>query len=96
MTTLHIEHPISDYRTWRKAFDTFEPLRTHAGAVAARVHQPIDDDHYIVIQLDFTDEPDAIAFLDILRHHIWTRPDTAPALDGEPRTLLLTSPPTTR
>ena len=28
MITLHIEHPISNYDTWRTAFDRFEPLRT--------------------------------------------------------------------
>jgi len=97
MATLHIEHPISDYPTWRTAFDRFEVMRSQAGVVAARVHQPIDNDHFIVIQLDFTNEPDATAFLTVLREQIWSRPESAPALDGEPRTLLLTTPqPSTR
>ena len=89
MTTLHIEHPISDYETWRAAFDRFESLRTGAGVLADRVWRPIDDDHYIIIQLEFADQARATAFVDTLRTMIWSRSDSSPALDGEPRTVIL-------
>ena len=49
MVTLHIEHPITDYRTWRAAFDGFAQRRTDGGVRAARIAQPVDDQHYIVI-----------------------------------------------
>ncbi len=90
MTTLHIEHPISDYPTWRAAFDRFAPLRAQAGVIAQRVFQPIDDDHHVVIQLEFPDEIQAASFLELLTTTIWTNTDASPALAGTPRTVLLT------
>jgi len=91
MTTLHIEHAISDYDTWRAAFDQFEPLRAHAGVVADRIYRPVDDDEYIVIQLDFPDRASATGFLETLRTTIWNRDESSPALRGAPRTIILNS-----
>ena len=53
MPSLHIEHPITDLSTWLAAFNRFHEARTKAGARSARVHQPVDDDHFIYIDLDF-------------------------------------------
>lgn len=89
MTTLHIEHPISDFDTWREAFDRFEPLRSSAGVVADRVYRPVDDNHYVLVQLDFPDDAPAIAFLDTLRTVVWNNPELSPALRGEPRAVVL-------
>lgn len=89
VTTLHIEHPITHYTQWRAAFDRAEQLRTDAGVMAQRVSQPIDDDRYIVVQLDFDGVARATAFLDILRTRIWTDPARAPGLGGTPRTVIL-------
>lgn len=89
MTTLHIEHPISEYTTWRAAFDRFEPFRADAGVIDCRIHRPIDNDHYIVIQLDFHRRTQAAAFLTTLRDNIWNSATTSPALRGEPRVVIL-------
>ena len=89
MTTLHIEHPISDYAAWRDAFDRFAPLRAQAGVTAQRVFQPIDDANAVVIQLDFPDERRAASFLDLLTTTIWSNAEASPALRGTPRTILL-------
>ena len=89
MTTLHIEHPISDYAEWCAAFDRFAPLRAQAGVLAQRVFQPIDDAHVVVIQLDFPDEKRAASFLDLLTTTIWSNAEASPALRGTPRTILL-------
>ena len=51
--------------------------------------QPIDDDRYIVVQLDFEDAARATNVLDILRTRIWADPARWPGLGGTPRTLLL-------
>lgn len=88
-TTLHIEHPITDYAHWRAAFDRAAQLRTDGGVTAHRVSQPIDDDRYIVVQLDFDDAARAASFLDTLRTRIWADPVRAPGLDGTPRTVIL-------
>ena len=91
MTTLHIEHPITDYDVWRAAFDGFEQLRAAAGVRAQRVWRPIDDDRYVVIQLDFQHPERAAGFLDVLRTRVWANRDQSPALLGEPRTVILAS-----
>lgn len=89
VTTLHIEHPITDYGVWRAAFDGFEQLRAAAGVADQRVWRPIDDDCYVIIQLDFEHPERAVAFLDVLRTRVWANRDQSPALAGEPRTIIL-------
>jgi hypothetical protein len=60
--TLHIEHPISDLETWLSAFGRFEEARKKAGVRAQRVFQPVDDDNYIYVALDFDGSAQAEAF----------------------------------
>ena len=43
MTTLHIEHAISDFGTWDAAFQRFADVRRQFGVRGQRVQQPIDD-----------------------------------------------------
>jgi hypothetical protein len=89
MSTLHIEHGIVDFDLWKTAFDRFADLRRQAGVVAHRVQRPIDDPHYLVIDLDF-DTPDrARAFAHILREKVWSSSENAPALAGTPQTRIL-------
>jgi hypothetical protein len=89
MTTLHIEHPITDYDVWRAAFDGFEQIRAAAGVAGHRVWRPVDDDRYVIIQLDFQHPERAPAFLDFLRTQVWANRDQSPALLGEPRAIVL-------
>ncbi len=89
MPTLHIEHAITDFDLWRTAFDRFADLRTRAGVRGHRVQRPVDDTHYVVIELDFATLDEARSFLDFLENKIWTSPDSAPALAGTPRTRIL-------
>ena len=89
MTTLHIEHAIIGFDTWRAAFEGFATVRREAGVVAERVARPVDDPHYIVIGLDFDTTEQATAFLHFLETQVWASPTSAPALDGRPRTVIL-------
>lgn len=89
MTTVHIEHPITSYAQWREAFDRAAPLRAGGGVLAHRVGQPVDDDRYVVVQLDFADDVRAAAFVEILRTKVWAVPANSPGLAGEPRTMIL-------
>jgi hypothetical protein len=88
MTTVHIEHPISDFATWKAAFDRAAPLRAESRVRAYEVHRPIDDREYVTIRLDFDSETDARAFVDRLRQ-LWTNRDATPALRGTPQVRLL-------
>ncbi|XVV00152.1 hypothetical protein ACQPW3_22110 [Actinosynnema sp. CA-248983] len=89
MTTLHIEHPVVAFDLWKAAFDRFAEVRARSGVVAHRVRRPVDDDRYVVIDLDFGTTAQAEAFLGFLRREVWSSRTNAPALVGEPTTRIL-------
>jgi hypothetical protein len=89
MTTLHIEHAITDYATWKAAFDRFADARAQAGVRGHRIQRPSDDPAYVLIDLDFPSDSDASAFLTFLRTRVWASAESAPALVGSPRTRIL-------
>jgi hypothetical protein len=91
MPTLHIEHAISDLATWLGAFGAFGDARREAGVVSERIQQPVDDPHYIVVDLEFDSVAKAEAFRNFLQEVVWASPDNAPALAGAPRTMILQS-----
>jgi hypothetical protein len=90
MATLHIEHPITDLETWLGAFGRFAEARANAGVKAQRVHQPIDDDNYILVELDFDTTEQAEGFKTFLETKVWSSPDASPGLSGTPRARVLT------
>jgi hypothetical protein len=89
MTTLHIEHSVTDYDTWAAAFGRFAPARQQAGVRAERIYRPADDDRYVAVDLDFDDAAAASAFLAFLSAHVWSTPANSPALDGTPSARIL-------
>jgi hypothetical protein len=82
--TLHIEHRITDLSTWLAAFNNFADARANAGVVRQRVQQPVDDDRYIVVELDFNDPAEARAFKQFLETVVWQTKELSPGLDGVP------------
>lgn len=93
MPTLHIEHAITDFSTWLAAFGRFADARRDAGARGERVHQPVDDPNYVVVDVDFDTADEAYAFLQFLETVVWSNPANAPALAGSPRALVLERAP---
>ena len=89
MARLHIEHPITDLSTWLGAFNNFEQARRDAGVTGQQIHQPIDDDRYIVVDLDFVTVEAANGFKEFLEQVIWQSPEMSPGLSGTPRARLL-------
>ena len=89
MVILHIEHPITDYATWRVAFDALTAVRRQAGVTGERVARPVDDPRYIVVDLDFDAPEQAALFLHFLETQVWASAARAPALAGRPRTAIL-------
>ena len=87
--TLHIEHAITDLATWLAAFAEFADARTKAGVTAQRVHQPLDDDKYIYIELDFDEVGQAESFKGFLETRVWASPEASPGLGGTPRARIL-------
>ena len=91
MATLHIEHPITDLETWLGAFGRFEGARAKAGVRAQRIYQPVDDEKYIYVELDFDTVEQAEAFKGFLESNVWANADASPALDGKPTARVLTA-----
>jgi hypothetical protein len=87
--TLHIEHSISDLSTWLRAFARFEEARQKAGVRAQRVWQPVDDDTYIYISLDFDSVDQASRFKQFLETTVWASAEASPALAGTPNARVL-------
>jgi hypothetical protein len=89
MTTLHIEHAITDFGLWQAAFDRFAGVREQSGVRAARIQRPVDDPQQVVVDLDFDTADDAAGFLAFLQTNVWSSATNAPALVGTPRTTIL-------
>ena len=78
MITLFARHTVSDYQTWRKAFDAFGPTLKAAGVVGSLVYQSVDDPNDLTVAHEFSSLEDAQAFAsgDALRK---ARPDAGVA-----------------
>jgi hypothetical protein len=93
MPTLRIEHAISDYDTWREAFGRFAVRRAEGGVVRERITQPVDDPHYVLVDLEFGTVEAAERFLAFLETQVWSTPANSPALVGSPRARVVDTAP---
>jgi hypothetical protein len=89
MANLHIEHAITDLDTWLQTFNAFAAARRSGGVLEERISQPVDDPHYIVIDLTFESVSAAQDFRSFLVERVWSSPESAPALAGSPRAVVL-------
>ena len=89
MTTLRIEHAITDFDVWRAAFDGFAQVRAGAGVRRHAIRRPVDDARHLMLDLEFDTVGAAESFARFLTERVWSSPDSAPALAGVPRTRLL-------
>ena len=89
MHLLQIEHPISDFDTWKGAFDGFADFRQQSGVRRYRVLRSTDDPNYVIIELEFDSSSEAEAFLAALQRNVWSSREAAPALVGEPQTRIV-------
>ena len=84
MPTLQLEHEISDFKTWKRAFDADPAQRAAHGVRAHRVGRPLGEPNYVVVDLDFDSAERAQAFRAVL-DEIWSSAEAAPALIGTPQ-----------
>jgi hypothetical protein len=89
MFTLSVEHAISDFPTWKRAFDRFAEARRQAGVLSQRIRRPVGDPNYLVIELDFDAHENADSFREFLHNVVWANRDASPALAGTPQTRIL-------
>ena len=88
MTVLRVEHAITDYDTWKAAFDHDPADRRGSGVRRYRIYRPVDDPHYITLDLEFDGAPEAEAMLAKLQD-VWKSAAAAPALGSTPVTRML-------
>jgi hypothetical protein len=88
MIRLFARHPVTDYATWRKAYDDFDSLRASLGVTGQAVYQSAEDPNDITITHDFNDLAAAKAFAE--------GPELKSAMEGAgvagPPTMWFTSP----
>jgi hypothetical protein len=85
---VQIEHPISDFETWKAAFDRDPVQREASGVTCYRIYRPVDDPRYVAVDLEFETRPQAEAFERTLQA-MWRSPQAAPALGGTPRSRIV-------
>jgi hypothetical protein len=81
---LQIEHAISDFDVWKKAFDADPVRRAESGVRRYRVFRPVDDPNYVKIDLEFDGSSEADVFRAKLQD-LWGSGRAAPALFGRPQ-----------
>jgi hypothetical protein len=72
MPTLRIEHPVPDFAAWKDAFDSDPVQRERSGVRRYRILRPVDDPHYVLVDLEFDDLAEAEAMQAALRE-LWGR-----------------------
>lgn len=88
MLTIQIEHAITDFETWKTAFDRDPIDRARSGVRAHRIYRPIEDDQRVIIELDVTDR-EAAELIKTKLANLWQSGAAAPALgDATPEVRL--------
>ena len=70
MPTLHIEHQVADFNTWKQAFDGDPAGRERSGVRRYSISQVIDDPNYVMIDLEFDTKSEAEGLLAAMRD-VW-------------------------
>jgi hypothetical protein len=60
---MYVQHEVTDYATWRKAYDGFAPVQKKNGVVAQSVWQSIDNPNEVTVTHDFKTVEKAKAWL---------------------------------
>jgi hypothetical protein len=84
MTTLRLEHAISNFDLWKAAFDRDPIDREGSGVRAYRIYRPVDDPAFVVVDLDL-DTVEAAEALRSSLERLWQSREAAPALAGRPQ-----------
>ena len=72
MYILRIEHPVADFEGWKRAFESDPAGREKSGVRRYQILRPIDDEKYVMIDLEFDTATQAEALLAAMRV-VWGR-----------------------
>lgn len=87
MPILQIEHAVSDFDAWKRAFDSDPVGRERGGVRSYRIARPVDDPNYIVVELAFASTSEAETFLVGLRG-LWRQVEAEGLVTG-PQTRII-------
>jgi hypothetical protein len=59
---MFVRHPVKDFKTWKKAYDKFDPERAPMGVIADAVFQASDNPNDVTAWHDFKTLAEAKAF----------------------------------
>ena len=62
MVRIFLKHKVSNYTTWRKGYDAFEPTRIKLSARGHAVYRDVDDGNDVTVWHDFNNLEAAKAF----------------------------------
>jgi hypothetical protein len=74
MHVLRVEHTVSNYDDWKKAFDSDPIGRRKFGVVRYRIPRATDDPKYVMIDLEFEEAIEADRMHNALRE-LWGQVD---------------------
>jgi hypothetical protein len=63
MTTVHIENTVQDFDAWKANFDKYERFRAEQEVQSYRVSRGITEPNEVLVDLEFSDDTAAQAFL---------------------------------
>ena len=86
MTILQIEHHVSNYNGWKKAFDNDPIDRKRSGVRHYRVYRLSDDPNYVVIDLEFETVDNAQLSLNALKN-LWSKVEGTVMINPKTRIL---------
>lgn len=88
MPVVQLEHAVTDFATWKAAFDRDPIDRRKLGVRRHRILRPIDDPDYVMVELDFDTMEEAEACR-VALGRLWASRAAAPALLGTPQTRIV-------
>jgi len=53
MIVLKIEHPVADFDSWKKAFDSDPARRKESGVKRYRIFRDVDNPNFVIVELEF-------------------------------------------
>lgn len=88
MAVLRIEHDVSDFDSWKEAFDRDPVGRKRGGVRRFDVLRPVGEPNRIAVDLEFETAERAEAFHGLLRE-LWRTPQAAAVMRGGARVSVL-------
>jgi hypothetical protein len=55
MIRMFVKHTVTDYATWRRGYDAFDPSRSKLGARGHEVYRDVEDPNTVTVWQDFDD-----------------------------------------